>query len=193
MHGQRPGAVTIAGAAVAALGLVLVLDLLSGADLSMIGVLWALAAMVGVAAYFLISADDSTGLPPRTLAAGGLVVGAVVLGGLGLVGLLPMRANTASVEYAGSTVAWWVPLLLLGLVTAAIAYTSGIAAIRRLGSRLASFVALSEVVAGVVWAWVLLDELPRAVQLLGGLLILLGVVGVKLGERATVRPEPTPV
>jgi len=192
MHGQRPGAVTIAGAAVAALGLVLVLDLLSGADLSTIGVLWALAAMVGAAAYFLISADDSTGLPPLTLAAGGLVVGAVVLGGLGLVGLLPMRANTASVDYAGSTVAWWVPLLLLGLVTAAVAYTSGIAAIRRLGSRLASFVALSEVVAGVVWAWVLLDELPRAVQLLGGLLILLGVVGVKLGERATVRPEPTP-
>jgi drug/metabolite transporter (DMT)-like permease len=193
MHGQRPRAVTLAGAAVAALGLVLVLDLLSGADLSTVGVLWALAAMVGASAYFLISADDSTGLPPLTLAAGGLVVGAVVLGGLGLVGLLPMRANADPVEYAGSTVSWWVPLLLLGLVTAAIAYTSGIAAIRRLGSRLASFVALIEVVAGVVWAWVLLDELPRPVQLLGGLLILLGVVGVKLGERATVRPEPTPV
>jgi len=192
LHGQRPRAITLGGAAVAALGLVLVLDLLSGADLSTIGVLWALAAMVGAAAYFLISADDSTGLPPLTLAAGGLVVGAVVLGGLGLVGLLPMRANTDSVGYAGSSVAWWVPLLLLGLVTAAIAYTSGIAAIRRLGSRLASFVALIEVVAGVVWAWVLLDELPRPVQLLGGLLILVGVVGVKMGERETVRPEPTP-
>ena len=81
------------------------------------------------------------------------------------------------------------PLLLLGLVTAAIAYTIGIAAIRRLGSRLASFVALTEVLAGVLWAWVLLDELPRTVQLLGGLLILVGVVGVKLGERTTVRPE----
>jgi drug/metabolite transporter (DMT)-like permease len=192
LHGQRPRAITLGGAAVAALGLVLVLDLLSGADLSTIGVLWALAAMVGAAAYFLISADDSTGLPPLTLAAGGLVVGAVVLGGLGLVGLLPMRANTDSVGYAGSSVAWWVPLLLLGLVTAAIAYTSGIAAIRRLGSRLASFVALIEVVAGVAWAWALLDELPRPVQLLGGVLILLGVVGVKMGERETVRPEPTP-
>ena len=85
------------------------------------------------------------------------------------------------------------PLLLLGLVTAAIAYTLGIAAIRRLGSRLASFVALTEVLASVLWAWVLLDELPRTVQLLGGLLILIGVVGVKMGERTTVRPEPTPV
>jgi drug/metabolite transporter (DMT)-like permease len=192
MHGQRPRAITLAGAAVAALGLMMVLDLLSGADLSTAGVLWALGAMIGAASYFVLSADDSTGLPPLTLAAGGLVVGSVVLGALGLVGLLPMRATTESVAYAGITASWWVPLLLLGLVTAAISYTSGIAAIRRLGSRLASFVALTEVVAAVLWAWVLLEELPRTVQLLGGLLILIGVVGVKLGERETVRPEPIP-
>src|SRR4029079_7170360 len=42
-HGQRPGPVTLVGAGLAALGLVLVLDLLSGADLSLAGVLWALA------------------------------------------------------------------------------------------------------------------------------------------------------
>ena len=191
VHGQRPGAITLAGAAVAAFGLVLVLDLISGADLSLAGVLWALGAMVGAASYFLISGDDSTGLPPLSLAAGGLVVGAAVLGALGLVGLLPMRASTDSVVYAGNEVAWWVPLLLLGLVTAAIAYTLGIAAIRRLGSRLASFVALTEVLASVLWAWVLLDELPRAIQLLGGLLIVIGVVGVKLGERSTAHPEAT--
>jgi drug/metabolite transporter (DMT)-like permease len=97
------------------------------------------------------------------------------------------------VTYAGSELAWGVPLLLLGLVTAAVAYAAGIAAIRRLGSRLASFVALTEVLASVLWAWLLLDELPRTIQLLGGLLIVLGVVGVKLGERTTVVAEPTPV
>ena len=194
VHGQRPRPITLAGAAVAAFGLVLVLDLLSGTSISTAGVLWALGAMVGCAAYFLISGDDSTGLPPLTLAAGGLVVGSVVLAVLGLVGLLPMRASTESVAYAGTTYSWWVPLLVLGLVTAAISYTSGIAAIRRLGSRLASFVALVEVLAAVGWAWLLLDELPGLVQLVGGLLILLGVVGVKLGERGmtTVRPEATP-
>jgi drug/metabolite transporter (DMT)-like permease len=184
-HGQRPGSVTLLGAALAAGGLVLVLDLLSGADLSVAGVLWALAAMVGAAAYFVISADEGNGLPPMVLASGGLVLGTVVLAALGLVGVLPMRASTASVAYAGRTVDWWLPLVVLGVVTAAVAYTSGIAAGRRLGSRLASFVALLEVVAGVLFAWLLLDELPRAVQLLGGLLILAGVVAVKLGERAT--------
>lgn len=189
-HGQRPGAITLAGAGLAAVGLVLVLDLLSGADLNLAGVLWALAAMVGAATYFVISADESNGLPPMALAAGGLVVGAVVLGLLGVVGLLPMDAATTPVAYAGTTVATWLPLALLGLVTAALSYTTGIAAGRRLGSRLASFVALSEVVAGVLWAWLLLDELPLPIQLVGGLLILAGVVIVKLGERDLARPEP---
>ncbi|WP_346385619.1 DMT family transporter [Nocardioides sp.] len=192
LHGQRPGAVTLAGAGVAALGLVLVLDLLSGADLSTAGVLWALAAMVGAAAYFLISADESNGLPPLALAAGGLVVGTVMLGALGLIGVLPMKASTDRAIYGNHTVAWWIPLVVLGLVTAAISYTTGIAAGRRLGSRLASFVALLEVVAGVGFAWLLLGELPRPVQLLGGVLILAGVVGVKLGERDTAAPAPSP-
>lgn len=184
-RGQRPGAVTLLGAGLAALGLVLVLDLLSGADLSPVGVLWALAAMLGAATYFVISADEDNGMPPMVLAAAGLVVGTAVLGLLGLVGLLPMRGSEAAVSYAGRGVDWWVPLVVLGVVTAAIAYTSGIAAGRRLGSRLASFVALLEVVAGVLFAWALLDELPRPIQLVGGLLILAGVVAVKLGERAT--------
>jgi drug/metabolite transporter (DMT)-like permease len=51
-------------------------------------------------------------------------------------------------------------------------------------------VALLEVVTAVGFAWLLLDELPRAVQLLGGLLIIAGVVTVKLGEPA--RPSSIP-
>ncbi len=189
-HGQRPGAVTLVGAGLAALGLVMVLDLTSGAQVSLVGVAWALAAMVGAASYFVISADESNGMPPFVLAAGGLVVGTATLGLLGLVRVLPMTGGTADTTYAGHEFPFWLPLLLLGVVSAAVSYTSGIAAGRRLGSRLASFVALLEVVAAVGFAWVLLGELPRPVQLLGGLLILVGVVGVKLGERGTVRIEP---
>ena len=182
-HGERPRALTLVGAGLAALGLVLVLDLLSGADLALDGVLWALAAMLGAAMYFVMSADTRSGLPPLALAGGGLAVGAVGLGLVGLVGLLPMRATTTSPVYGGEAVAWWLPFLGLGVVTAAIAYTTGIAASRRLGSRLASFVALTEVVAAVIFAWLLLDQLPGALQLVGGAFIVAGVVVVKLGER----------
>ena len=159
-HGQRPGPVTFVGAAIAAAGLVLVLDVVSGASLSLPGVLWALAAMVGATTHFVIASDDTNGLPPMVLAAGGFVVAAVALGLLGLVGLLPLSSAAAEVTYAGASVPPWLVLVLLGVVTAALAYTAGIAAGRRLGSRLASFVALSEVVAGVVWAIVLLGEIP---------------------------------
>lgn len=187
-HRQRPGRVTLVGAGLAALGLVLVLDLLTGASMSTVGVLWALGAMVGAAAYFIISADERNGLPPLVLAAAGLLVGTAALGLLGLVGVLPMTASAAPVRYDGFVVAWWVPLVVLAVVTAALAYTTGIAASRRLGSRLASFVALLEVVAAIGFAWVLLGELPAPVQLAGGLLVLLGVVVVKLGEPRAPRP-----
>jgi drug/metabolite transporter (DMT)-like permease len=183
-HGQRPRRLTLAGAALAAAGLVLVLDLLSGADLAWSGVAWALAAMVGATTYFIISADTGSGLPPLALAGTGLMVGALTLAALALVGVLPMHASAAAASYATGSTPWWVPLLLLGLVTAALAYTTGIAASRRLGSRVASFVALLEVVAGVGFAWLLVDQLPGVSQLIGGLLIIGGVVLVKLADRS---------
>ena len=186
-HGERPGALTITGAAVAALGLVLVLDLLSGADLAPLGVFWALFAMVGAASYFVLAAKERPGLPPVALAGAGLTTGAFVLGALGVVGVLPINATTASPSYAVGDVAWWLPLIALGVVTGGVAYCTGIAASRRLGSRLSSFVALLEVVAGVTFAWLLLDELPAPLQLAGGALIVAGVIVVKLGER---RPAP---
>ena len=192
-HGHRPSGLTVLGAAIAAGGLVLVLDVISGAELSAVGVLWALGAMVGAASYFVISADEDNGLPGITLAAGGLLVAGVVLLLAGAVGVLPFDASTAPAVYDGHAVPWWVPVLALGLVAAAFAYVTGIEAGRRLGSRLASFVALCEVLAAVVFAWLLLGELPRTVQLAGGLLVLVGVVVVKLGEgRAPLVVAPLP-
>src|SRR3954470_5412260 len=182
-RGERPGPLTVAGAGVAALGLVLVLDLLSGADLEPAGVVWALIAMACAASYFVLAAHPRADLPPVALAGTGLAIGALVLAALGGAGVLPMRATTASPVYADSTVEWWLPLLGLGVVTAGFAYCTGIAASRRLGSRLASFVALLEVVAGVTFAWLLLDQLPSALQLAGGALIVAGVVIVKLETR----------
>jgi drug/metabolite transporter (DMT)-like permease len=181
-HGQRPGRVTLVGAVLAILGLVLVLDLVSGTSLSVPGTLWALAAMLGAATYFIISADESNGVPPLVLATAGLVVGSLTLAALAVVGLMPIRSSSDSVDYAGVTFPWFMPMVALGLVTAALAYTTGIAAARRLASRLASFVALLEVLAGVLFAWVLLDQLPGALQFAGGALVLAGVVVVKLGE-----------
>jgi drug/metabolite transporter (DMT)-like permease len=194
-RGERPGRLTVVGALVAVGGLALVLGLLSGVSLDGVGVLWSLGAMVGAATYFLVSADDRVGLPPVALAGGGLLVGSIALGLGGLVGVLPMSASTSDATLGDVALPWWVLVGLLGVVTAALAYVTGIAAGRRLGSRVASFVALSEVLMAVLFAWVLLDELPTSTQLVGGLLVLGGVVLVKLGERSVAGPptvEPVP-
>jgi drug/metabolite transporter (DMT)-like permease len=63
-----------------------------------------------------------------------------------------------------------------------LAYVAGIVAARALGSKVASFISLTEVLFAVLWAWLLLGELPGPIQLLGGVLIVGGVVLVRLDE-----------
>ncbi len=181
-HGQRPTRLTVLGGVLGLVGLLLVLDVVSGARAGVVGVLWALGAMVGAAVYFVLNAQDAHGLPGTVLAAGGLLLGGVALLVAGAVGIVPFAVSAAPVAFDGFTVVWWLPVLALGVVTAALAYVVGIAATRRLGSRLASFVALTEVVMALVFAWLLLGEAPGPVQLAGGALIVGGVVAVKLGE-----------
>lgn len=185
-HAQRPGALTLGGVGLAAVGLVLVLDL-AGARLSPVGIAWALGAMVGASTYFVVNARTDTGLPPLALAAGGLTVGTVALGLLAATGVMPVTTSSAPALLAGAAVPWWLVLVLLGLVTAGLAYVTGVAAGRRLGARLSSFVGLSEVISAIALAWLLVGQLPRPVQLLGGLLVLTGVVAVQQGEAVTAR------
>ncbi|MGL5811527.1 MAG: EamA family transporter [Nocardioides sp.] len=199
-HGQRPTLVVVGGAAVALAGMAIMLGL--PADLSAdlqgtrattgtvdpVGLLWALGAMVGLAAYFILSASraeevDGDGLPPLVLAAAGLAIGAVVLMAAGVTGLLPFDVSGADVSYAGSTLPWAVPAVALGVFAGALPYATGIAAVRSLGSRLASFVGLFEVVAAAGFAWLLIGERPGLTQLIGGVLILAGVIVVRLGDR----------
>ncbi|GAC78228.1 Threonine/homoserine efflux transporter RhtA [Gordonia malaquae] len=182
-HRQRPTLLTFVGAVVAAAGLTLVLQIFGSVSLDAAGVAWALGAMVGAAWYFVMSGNSASEIPGIAMAAGGLLSAAVMLGLSGAVGVLPMSMSTDDVQLAGNTTPWWVPMAILGLVTAALAYATGIAATRRLGPRLASFVALAEVLAAIIAAWMFLGEVPAAIQLAGGALIVAGVVVVKLGER----------
>jgi drug/metabolite transporter (DMT)-like permease len=181
-HRQAPSRLTVIGAAVAMAGLLLVLDIFSVGSIDGIGVVWALFAMAGCAFFFVVSASSDEVLPPIVLAAGGLVVGSAALAVAGACGLVEMSASTSDATYRSVEVPWWLPVLALGVVTAAVAYVAGILAARGLGARMASFAALLEVLFAVVFAWLLLGQLPRDIQLLGGALVLAGVVLVKLGE-----------
>ncbi|WP_199399141.1 EamA family transporter [Zhihengliuella sp. ISTPL4] len=181
-RGERPTRRSVLGAGIAFVGLVLMLDIVTGAQVNVVGVLWALGAMVGAASYFVLSARADTGIPPIALAGSGLLLGAVGLSLAALVGVLPFAWTTADVDYRFGAVPWFVPVLAIGVIATALAYVLGIVSTRMLGSRLASFVALAEVVAALLFGWLMLGQLPGPLQALGGVLVLAGVIVVKLGE-----------
>jgi drug/metabolite transporter (DMT)-like permease len=181
-HRQAPTALTLLGAAVAIAGLLLVLDVFSVGSVDGVGALWALGGMVGCAFFFVVSSGEDNGLPPIVLAAGGLTMGSVMLGLAGVAGLVDLTASTHTASYNGLHVTWWLAVLALGVITAAVSYVAGVLASRALGARLASFLGLLEVLFSVVFAWLLLGQLPALVQLVGAVILLGGVIVVRAGE-----------
>lgn len=191
---KRPRPLTIGGTLLSLGGLILVLDLTGAVKIDFIGVLWGIAAAVCLAIYFFITAKENDTLPPIVLASGGLMVGAAVMWLAAATGLLPMEFSTADTKLGPWVTPWWVSLGGLIVLATVLAYVSGIVAARALGSKVASFVSLTEVLFAVIWAWLLLGELPGPIQLLGGVLIVGGVVLVRVDElRGAANALPGPV
>jgi drug/metabolite transporter (DMT)-like permease len=192
---RRPSTLTLAGAATAVAGIMLVLGVvgpggLAAAHINLVGVGWGLAAAVCAACYFLMSGsaggqhtDGRTPLHPITLAAGGLAIGAVATALLGVVGVMPLTFTANDAVVGGWTTSWVVPVVLLGLLPTAVAYTLGIIGIARLRPRFASLVGLSEVMFAVLAAWLLLGEGIGLSQAVGGAVVLAGLALARLGDR----------
>ncbi len=75
---------------------------------------------------------------------------------VGLLGLLPMTFSVEDTTLGPWTTPWWVSAVGLIILATVLAYVSGIMAARSLGSKVASFVSLTEVLFAVIWAWLLL-------------------------------------
>lgn len=181
-HAQRPRRLTVAGSAVALLGLLLVLGPSGSQRPDPLGVLWGLGAGVGLAVYFVLSARAEEPLPPVALTWAAMLIGAATLALLGAASALPLRAEFGRVRFAGRQTSWIFPVLGLSVIAAVGAYVSGIVAARLLGARLASFVGLTEVLFAVLFAWLFLGQLPSGMQLVGGAFILAGVTLVRVDE-----------
>lgn len=188
---RTPAPVVLVGSVLAVGGLVLVIGPGAIQAVDPVGLAAAFGAAIGCSVYFVIAARPNNGLPPVALAGAGLLVAVPVLALVGLTGLLPYTATFGDVPLFGEPTAWWVPLLVVAVVGTALAYASGITASGALGSRLASFIALLEVVSASLFAWLLLGEGLSPLQLVGGLLILAGIASVK-AERQKVEPVVAP-
>ncbi len=175
---RRPAAVVLIGAGTSIAGLLLVVSP-SGQALDPLGVLLAAGATVCLAVYFVVSAGTPGDVSSVAFAAASLLVGAALLGALGVLGVVELSATVTPIEVLGQQAPWWLPTLVIGLVATAFAYAMSIVAARLLGSRLASFAGLLEVVAAAVSAWILLGQTLGALQLTGGLLVLVGIAFVR--------------
>ena len=183
-----PKAVVLIGSVVAVAGLVLVVSPGATGSFDLLGLGFAGLGTIGCAVYYVVAARPSDGLPPVALAASGLLIGGVMLGLVGLIGLVPFSATFGEVSMLGTSVEWWVPLLVVGVFATAIAYATSITASEILGSRLASFAGLLEVIAAASYAWLLLGERTSITQLVGGVLILVGI-GFVRSEKTSASVE----
>lgn len=184
-----PSRLVLGGSGIAVAGLVLVVDI-GGARFDPVGTLLALAAALCVCVYFVMSERTGDTLPPLALAAGGLLVGAATMALLGATGIIPFVVVDTTVTFQGATVPAWLPLVWVGAVGTTLGYALGVVAVPRIGSRLASFIGLSEVLFALLFGWLLLAETPAPIQAVGGALILAGVLLIR---RDADRPITAPV
>jgi drug/metabolite transporter (DMT)-like permease len=199
---RRPSNLTLVGVAIAVAGIMLVLGLfesggLAGAHINLVGVGWGLAAAVCAACYFVMSdavsanGRDLDGLNSITLSAAGLIVGSLTVTLLGLTGVMPLTFTANDTVVAGFTTSWVVPVIALGVIATAVAYTLGIMGIARLRPRFASLVGLSEVMFAVLAAWVLLGEAITVTQAVGGAVVLTGLALARHGDRSETLADAT--
>ena len=192
-----PGGITLAGAAVAVLGLVAISGLATGGSLNPLGILFALIAAVGNAAYYATGASGDHGIPPLPFVGLGLAIGSVLLIAVSACGLLPFAVTSAPAVIGGAELPPIVAVAGMVLISTVLSYILGVAASRRLGATVASFTGYSEALFGIFWTIVLLAMVPSPAQWFGAALIVLGVIGVKVGEIVRSRgrsrdrnPEP---
>jgi drug/metabolite transporter (DMT)-like permease len=190
---RMPRPAVLLGSVLAIGGLVLVIGPGALQAVDPLGLALAFAAAVGCAVYFVVAARPADGLPPVALAGAGLLLGGLALGLIGLTGALPMETVGGDVALLGGSAPWWVPLAVVAIAGTAIAYATGIAGSARLGSRLASFLGLLEVVFASIFAWLVLGESLTLLQMLGGALILAGIASIPSeSTEPTTAPEPQP-
>ncbi len=177
-----PSRLTLLGAAIAVLGVVAVSGVIAGVALHPLGIVFALIAAAGNAAYYATGATSDHGIPTLPFVGLGLIVATVLLALAVASGLLPFAVTGHQAELAGIEMSPWAIVTGMVMISTVLAYVLGVAASRRLGATVSSFTGYSEPLFGIFWTIILLSLVPTGLQWLGAALIIIGVVVVKLGE-----------
>jgi inner membrane transporter RhtA len=151
-------------------------------SLDMVGVLAGLLAAVGLAIYLRLGQHVGAIVGGFPLAAGAITIG-------GAVGFIVARPWSMSVP-SDPVVIWSV--IILGTVALALPLSMEIAALSRVPARIIGVIITIEPVAAAVTAWIFLDQMLGASQILGLIFIVIAVGAVSL-TTASSRPDPVAV
>ncbi len=182
------------GVVLAVTGLACVVEFWSGLAFDPLGVLLALAAACCQVAYFVLADHGSDGgreaPDPLGVIAFGLLVGCLAMTVVARPWGMDWAVLAGTVGMDGTPVRAWVLLAWIVLVATVLAYVTGVVSVRRLSPAVAGVVACAEAVVAAAAAWLLLGEHLGAVQLAGGVLVLVGALVAQSSTPAAAAPEP---
>ncbi|HWG27488.1 EamA family transporter [Actinospica sp.] len=162
------------GIVMALVGLCCVVEIWSGLSLDALGLACGLGAAAGNAAYFLIMDRLTGSADPLAITTVGMIVACIVLVPLATPWNAPWHVLGSSVALARHSIPAWFIALALVLISTVIPYVLGGMAVQRLSAAVAAGLAYVEPVSACVIAWVLLGQRLSAVQIAGGVVVLLG-------------------
>ncbi|HTJ68084.1 MAG TPA: EamA family transporter [Actinospica sp.] len=180
------------GIGLAMVGLCFVVEIWSGLSLDALGLACGLGAAAGNAAYFLIIDRLTGSADPLAITTIGMSVACVVLVPLAMPWNAPWHVLGASIPLAGHAIPGWLVVVALVLVSTVISYVFGAMAVQRLSATVAAGLAYVEPVSACVIAWVLLGQRLSAVQITGGVVVLLGAYTAQRSAAPAVAPAASP-
>ena len=165
--------------ALSLLGLILVAKVWQGFSFDLIGSFGALGAALALAVYFLMSQSQGTKRSAQ----------AMVVWGMGVAGLFwslvlpiwnfPTAIFTTEINLQGRfsdySAPGWLLIAYVIVFGTLVPYLFVVGGIRRLSASTSSVIGMLEPVLAGVFAWIWLSQSWSAIQLLGGLIVLIGI------------------
>lgn len=173
----------LAALVVATAGTVLLLGDGLGGDADTVGVVLGLASAIAYTGYILVGDTLVASLPPVLLTA------LVTTGGMAAFGAWGLVTGSFRFDLDGTA---YLAIAAAGIVGTVLSVGTLLAGIERIGASMASVLSTVEPATTVLLAIVVLDESARAIQLLGGALLLVAIVLCQQAKKTIVELEPVP-
>ena len=165
--------------ALSLLGLILVAKVWQGFSIDLIGSFGALGAALALAVYFLMSQSQGTKRSAQ----------AMVVWGMGVAGLFwslvlpiwnfPTAIFTTEINlqgrFSGYSAPGWLLIAYVIVFGTLVPYLFVVGGIRRLSASTSSVIGMLEPVLAGAFAWIWLSQSWTAIQLFGGLIVLIGI------------------